>query len=148
MVRYLVRNVLLNLGQLRGAHGKSAIALLPREFVYPVLMNPSGRNALDLRWRLSCKTQCGSEDLCGLRASRQSSHPFRVRSLIILRLTGLRSFYSLNPCLLSITPPAWQKVAVKFPVVQRQEDIRAGKAVRRKLKSDDSGNLKSRNPKY
>ena len=48
MVLYLVRNVLLHLGQLRRTHGKRAITLLPREFVYAVLMNPRGRTALDL----------------------------------------------------------------------------------------------------
>ena len=32
---------------------------------------------------------------------------------------GLRSFYSLNPWLFSLTPPAWQKVAAKVPVVLR-----------------------------
>ena len=48
MVLYLVRNVLLHLGQLRRTHGKRAITLLPREFVYPALMNPRGRTALDL----------------------------------------------------------------------------------------------------
>ena len=45
------------------------------------------------------------------------SHHSVVREKVINDYQGLRSFYSLNPWLFSITPPAWQKVAAKFPVV-------------------------------
>ena len=39
-----------------------------------------------------------------------------VREKVLNEYQGLRSFYSLNPWLFSLTPPAWQKVAAKFPV--------------------------------
>ena len=36
-----------------------------------------------------------------------------VREYVLNDDQGLRSFYSLNPWLFSLTPPAWQKVATQ-----------------------------------
>jgi hypothetical protein len=39
-----------------------------------------------------------------------------VREKVLNEYQGLRSFYSLNPWLFSLTPPAWQKWTKSFPL--------------------------------
>jgi len=48
MVLHLVRNVSLDIGQLRRAHCKCPIALLPRKLHYTVFMYPQGRTTFHL----------------------------------------------------------------------------------------------------
>src|SRR4026207_2468216 len=58
MVLYLVRDISLDLAQLRGTHRKRAIALLPRKLSDAMLMNPSRRTTLHLTNHISQRVCC------------------------------------------------------------------------------------------